>query len=147
MSDQTLATRRESLAKTLGIPFGLSSKTMDDPEEVMLRIAEEIASQQTVDAVLKSGLVESVSDHLGEPFELRGFRFQGSDYSDWPYAVIEAANRDGEPTTLVCGGQKVLIKLARIATLDGFPCAARFTSTGIDLEDGGKGQVYDLVPV
>ena len=95
-----------------------------DPAHVSIDIIGRILNATTVDDVLGGAGAVHARDFLGIPFVLTGVRFNRSDFGDdGPafYALLEAANDDGERVVVTCGARNVIAQAWKLRDMGALP--------------------------
>jgi hypothetical protein len=97
----------------LGIIEQLGIK-LADPETIQWRIAERLATANSLGDLLGENGPQGLRDHIGEKFQIRDVEYLPSAKKKGQvYALINAVNADGEPVTFTSGALSVVIQLAR----------------------------------
>lgn len=118
----------------------------DDPElrsATSRRILQQIADADSVESVLAEQSLDAWRDLKGVPCEVVSVRFNPAtvdrkDGSPYCYAVVDViVLTDGEETTVTCGGQNVMMQLARLWQLGQIP-GARVKLEGKRIESGNE---------
>lgn len=93
------------------------------PEEIALRIVEDIFQAETVEDVLSGGALMAWENYLDTPFRIQDVHFNKSDYEVGTpvYAIVSANDQEGEQVMLSSGSLNVVSQLRRIQQLNGFP--------------------------
>lgn len=95
-----------------------------DPDQVSLEIIGRILKATSVDDVLGGGGATHARDFLDVPFTLTGVRFNRSDFGDnGPafYALLEGADRNGEPVLVTCGARNVIAQAWKLRDMGSLP--------------------------
>jgi len=77
---------------------------------------------------------------LGETLTVLAVRWLKGDFESGPgfYAVIEAANQDGEKVQVSCGAGTVMAQLWKLGELDAFPIQVAIVESGRTTAAGYK---------
>lgn len=99
--------------RALGILDALDIR-FTDTQEIQWRIAEQLATANSLDELLNGNSPLGLREHMGVPFQIRGVDYLRSAFAGSPvYALISAVTKDGEPVTYTTGALSVVIQLAR----------------------------------
>lgn len=102
-----LPSRAAAVLDSLDIRFA-------DPLDIQWRIAEQLATADSLDDLLNGTGPMGLREHMGEPFQITGVDFLRSRFPAVPlYAVVSGVNQEGEPVTFTTGALSVIIQLAR----------------------------------
>lgn len=101
-------------------------QSVDDPAAVSTAIVASILQAKSVDEVLNRQNTVDASSVVGQRLAIRGARWMRSDLQEGPgfYALIDAANDDGEPLLITCGSRNVMAQVYRLIELNALPCYA-----------------------
>jgi hypothetical protein len=105
----------------------VNSQVIEDPEQISAQIVGDILRARSVEDVLGQRQLVEAESVLGQRIVVRNVRWMGSAFDDGPgfYAVIDAANDDGEPMMIGCGGRNVMAQLFRLIELGALPLYVR----------------------
>lgn len=95
-----------------------------DADQVSMEIIGRILKAQTVDDVLGGSGAIHARDFLDVPFTLTDVRFNRSDFGgDGPafFALLEGADRNGEPVTITCGARNVIAQAWKLRDMAALP--------------------------
>ena len=125
---------------------GATSQVLDDPEAVARAIAQDILTAPTIDEVFARRELTHARDVLGEPLTVLGVRWMQGDYDTAGpgfYAVMEAANHDGEKVQVSCGARNVMAQLWRLNELGAFPIQVAIVESGRTTAAGYKPMILE----
>lgn len=91
---------------------------VDDPAEISRQIVAQLLAAGDDLALQSFGEAEPWGDYLGVPFELHGFRWRRSDFSEGApvYFIVDAVKLDdGSRRVLTTGSMSVLAQLSNMA--------------------------------
>jgi hypothetical protein len=103
------------------------------PRSVSRAIVHDILTAPTIDEVFQRRELTHARDILDERLTILGVRWMQGDYDTAGagfYAVIEAANDDGEKLQISCGARNVMAQLWRLAELGAFPITVAIVESG-----------------
>lgn len=95
-----------------------------NPEQITIDIIARILNASTVEDVLGTSSATHARDYLDTPFHLLGVRFNQSTYEDAGpdfYALLDAADRDGEKVAISCGARNVIAQAWKLADMGALP--------------------------
>lgn len=125
---------------------------VSNPDETAARIAQRELSAASIDELLGGGETISGKDYIGKPFCVNSVDWQASDIvgEGLPfYAVIHAADINGESLTITTGARTVVRKLAIMAGNGWLPAWVKIvkgpkTDAGYEPLDLAKAEAPEL---
>ena len=102
----------------------LPEARIEDPQEIALRITQQILQAGDVDAIFAVTESTPMQELLGIGIEVDDVTFHASSFKDGPpvYALIKATRLDsGDKVTASCGGRSIMAALFRMKQLQALP--------------------------